>query len=302
MGRNIIKHGFKSGALPVTREIFKRPLKPIKIDSSIPHGYAENIQHPKGTSRDVKLPKHLTVEERISTMQSNDYNQNKIVDALKKNDTKSSRLANSQLRKSYIIETLKNEELRLSEEEASKRAAEAAKKAKQDELINMDLETKTTRLTLPSVEHMLEGNIMRERTEEEKEALKLRREHNRLNVELSSKENKAIQLLDLYNDAEHFIIDEVKLGEEIEKAFDNLDYYSGTVSEVRSKLSSFHQYEKEYVNIINDLLNYQVFGASNTTKPGLYEVEDHLLGEFDDLMQKAASKQQTSKEDVIKSL
>ncbi|KAH3672402.1 hypothetical protein WICMUC_004238 [Wickerhamomyces mucosus] len=211
MGKGAAKFGYKSGTLPEVRQIFKNPIKPIVRPKNPNTGYADGIQHPKGTSREQPLPTVKTVEELISkTVQE----PKQIPDLTKLNEIQKEKVTKSTLRREYYRTILKKEESKLNKKEESQQKKDLKsvneKKSQNAESIE---------LTLPTIESYLQGPIMRQRTPEETEILKAKREVNRLNTELIGKTNRATNLLELYYASEKFIINEKELEEAISVAF-----------------------------------------------------------------------------------
>lgn len=291
MGKGIVKHGFKSGVLPVAREIFKKPIKPVKLNSSIPQGYAPNIQHPKGSTRDPILPKPFPVNERIAKTAPKPSKTYSKAELEQLPEDQRYKILRSELRRQYLVGSLKFEEQRLAKEKVQAEQQSAREEEEAAKLQNMNYETETTRLTLPTIESFLRGRIMRDRTPEEQKALELKRKSNRVTQELKVKENKAVKLLDLYYESENFIIEEDELAKSIDKAFDySDDYYATAVNDVKAKLHNFADYEQEYLENVNNQFNYVMFGSNQDSKPGIYEIEDNISGEFAKLQFEAEKK------------
>ncbi|ODV95786.1 hypothetical protein PACTADRAFT_32995 [Pachysolen tannophilus NRRL Y-2460] len=287
MGKGVAKFGGKSGILPLPRQIFKQPIKPLKIEHNPNIGYAPDVKHPRGSTREPIYPKVVPVEERIV----------KTIAAPKRNFTEEEfgklpiaqqwKLKNSALRRDYLKDSYWKEAKRLElkearEEEAKKKLEEEIKKAQQYE------ESTASKLTLPSVEQYLKGPIMRQRTEAETKELQAKRKLNLLNHELRLKEKKAADLLELYNASTQFIITEEQLADAVSKAFDTNSSYSSAFSTTQTfkSLSSTSNSRVSVGNDIDTAIANALLGRVNGG-PDLNDVKDTLHGETYKLVEEA---------------
>lgn len=288
MKKSLLKHGGKSGILPRPHQIFKKPLKPVVVDKSVPQGYAPGIQHPRGSTRDPVIPQHVPLSEYKLRIQSKDTEtpiEQKISGL---GEGKRFRKLNGELRKQYLIEALEHEEKRLELQEKKEKAKAAREHAEEHKLKQMEFESATTKLTLPTIESFLEGPIKRERTPEEKRLLRMKRILNRLTTEYLQKEQKAADLLEVYYDAENFIVDEEHLSSAIEAAFGkSLFYFNAAQTEVGHKLTDKSYFETQHMKQINNKLNEALFGATGPNRPGFPEVMDTVTGDLKDLVLEA---------------
>ena len=258
MGKGIAKYGYKSGILPITRRILKKPTTKqldLILKSKAPQpkgprgeGYADGVQHPPGSSRIPPAPKFIDVEDLIKKtvpVSHKDLQINSIEQRRK--------LEKAQLRRRYLEEAFKNEEgriLRRDELIRKKREIETLEHERELKLIN---QKKSSDLTIPSLENIINQPLMRQRTDEEKKLLDMKRKYNRDFLEFKSKENKIRKLLELYYVADEFIVTE----EQLIKKLDNLIPLR--------KLSMFEETRK---NDIENKLGDELFGSING-KPGL---------------------------------
>lgn len=255
------KFGGKSGVLPVVREIFKKPIKPVVRVHDPNVGYAEGIPEPRGTSREQKLPEVLSVKELIKKTVPAPKGEPKKLSTLQ--DAQRQRLAKANLRRQYYISSLKKEQIRL--DETAKKAIQKEEYLKRKEEENKVVESPAAKLTLPTISSYLKGPLMRPRTDQEKAVLLAKRRANRLNIELKIKTSRASNLLKLYYSAENFIINETDLEKAVEEAF--------LPGNEHIPILSPDQMGRQYNETIGDAL----FGTIHN-KPGLVEVEEQVNG------------------------
>jgi hypothetical protein len=269
MPRGSAKFGGKSGVLPEVRQIFKQPIKPVVRPANPNVGYAEGVEHPEGISREQPLPTVRTVSGLIKDTVKDPKS---IPDLITLNELQKEKVTKAALRRQYYVDSLKKEERRLSYTEQKKAQREAEeKRIKEESKYEM---SESTKLTLPTISKLLEGPLMRERTEEEKQLLQAKREANRLDQELRGKENRADDLLDVYYAAENFIVTEEDLKAAIEDAF--------TTSSLSTVFTGTHANRSH-----NPALLDALFGTIKS-KPGLVEVEEQITGERADFQQRVA--------------
>ncbi|SMN18423.1 similar to Saccharomyces cerevisiae YOR158W PET123 Mitochondrial ribosomal protein of the small subunit [Maudiozyma saulgeensis] len=277
MGKGIAKYGFKSGVLPVTRNILKNPTirqttlinrakEPLpKGENGI--GYAEGIQHPLKSRRDPKPATFIDIEEVIS----------KSVPApqsLKSSgsEIQETKMKRAQLRRQYLANALrKEEEYLLKKEElvAKKKIIEAKEREEEMKKINL---TKSSDLTIPSLEHIINQPLMRPRTSEEIELMKLKRNYNREFIEFKAKERKLEKLLELYYEADQYIVTEEQLLKNIDAIFDETRFATNTNTFLELKNNTKK-------NNLERKIGDELFGTINTIHPGLPMVKDFLNGE-----------------------
>ncbi|KAI0460976.1 hypothetical protein LJB42_001305 [Komagataella kurtzmanii] len=274
MGKNVIKHGGKSGILPPAREIFKQPIKPIAIKKNPNTGYAPNIPHPRGSTREAIVPKVVTIEEKISKTAPEPKKIYSSEELSKLSADQQWKIKNSKLRRDYLKESYYQEEKNLEHKEKIQHLKES--KAKEEAAAASYYEvSEAFRLTLPSMEQFLEGPIVRQRTKEEKRLLKLKREHNRLQRELAIKEQKASDLLRLCSSAKNFIVTEEELERRVEELYRTgpKAYFNG---------SNMNSFEDQQAQDIEKTVQEKLFGTVNEG-PGISTIEDILSGETEKL-------------------
>ncbi|ANZ77398.1 BA75_05123T0 [Komagataella pastoris] len=274
MGKNVIKHGGKSGILPPAREIFKQPIKPIAIKKNPNTGYASNIPHPRGSTREAIVPKVVTIEEKISKTAPEPKKIYSNAELSKLSADQQWKIKNSKLRRDYLKESYYQEEKNLEHKEKIQHLKES--KAKEEAAAASHYEvSEAFRLTLPSMEQFLEGPIVRQRTKEEKRLLQLKREHNRLQRELAIKEQKASDLLRLCSSAKNFIVTEEELERKVEELYRTgpKAYFNG---------SNMNSFEDQQALDIEKTVQEKLFGTVNEG-PGISTIEDILSGETEKL-------------------
>lgn len=226
MGKGLARHGFKSGVLPVTRSILKNPTTKqeaiiAKVNAPKPKGptgvgYAEGVAHPKKSHREPSPVKFLDVEEVIHRTAA--------APSSIKNATTSqqeTKLRKAELRRQYLSEAFRQEERRLiSLGKLMEEKKEALEKEKQAEIALLN-QTRSSDLTIPTLEGIMEGPMMRTRTPEEKKLHQMKRQYNRELMEFKAKERKLEDLLHLYHVSNEFIVTESQLLKKIDEAFAN---------------------------------------------------------------------------------
>lgn len=293
MGKGIVRHGFKSGVLPAARKLFKKPLSPVKLDPAVPQGYAPNILHPRGSTREPVIPEPITSKDIISKSAKSPLKAYSDHELLKMSNDHSAKFIRSQTRRSFLIEALTKEEQKIKDEEEAAVKSKESEKERAELLSKKNYESASTKLTLPSVESELMGKIMRHRTPEETKALKLKREANRLTQELKAKEIKAAKLLDLYFSCKDFIVDETHLESAVQAAFeDNGQYFRNVANGVWQLLRSGDSEQK--VAAIESRINSMFLDSPDNEAPSIYEIEDTLTGEIDRLEAQAEEKEQSN--------
>lgn len=226
MGKGAAKYGFKSGVLPTTRSILKNPTisqetllekarapKPKGVNGV---GYAEGTMHPKGSHRDSQPVKFIDVEELIQNTVSTPQSI-KVVNSKQQQE----KLRKSELRRQYLSDAFRKEEERLLKDEQLLRKKEQKLEEQRNKEVALLDQTKSSDLTIPTLEHILNEPLMRRRTEEEKELMDMKRKHNRSLMEYRTRESKIEKLVDLYHVSDEFIVTEKQLLQKVEEAFNN---------------------------------------------------------------------------------
>ena len=279
MGKGIAKYGYKSGILPITRSILKKPTTKqldLVAKSKAPQrkgprgeGYADGVQHPPRSSRVPPTPEFIDVETLIkNTVPRSDKNlQINTIEQRQK-------LERAQLRQRYLEEAFRNEENRiLRRDELIQRRKEIEKLEHEKELKFIN-QKKSSDLTVPSLENIINQPLMRQRTEEEKKLLDMKRKYNRDFVEFKSRENKIRKLLELYYVADEFIITE----EQLMKKLDNL-----------ITIRKLPMSEETRKNNIENKLGDELFGSVNG-KPGLPMIKEYLNNEAENFAERVREK------------
>lgn len=232
MGKGAAKYGFKSGILPTTRSILKKPTtkQTLKIkEATMPKpkgihgvGYAENIVHPKGLDRNPPKIQFINVEDMI----------NKTVPKPKfqrpsKSIQQEIKRHKSELRRQYLSESLRNEEARLVKLDILlKKKSQLAEIEQRKHLADAKNQPPSD-LTVPTLDSLMKQPFMRPRTPEEQTLLKMKRNHNREMVQFKIKERRLADLISLYHAATDFIVTEEKLLTTLDQVFatDNIDSF-----------------------------------------------------------------------------
>lgn len=261
--------------LPEVRQIFKQPIKPVVRHANPNVGYAEGVEHPKGTSREQPLPEVRTVGDLIKDTMKNP----KSVPQLSTlNEQQKEKVTKAALRRKYYADSLHREEKRL--EYVEKRTIEREEEEKRiKENITYE-ESESARLTLPTINKLLEGPLMRERTEEEKQILQAKRQANRLQNELRGKENRATDLLELYYAADNFITTEADLKAAIEDAFG--------AKRISTEFQAQRTYSPKLLDALFGTIGATKSGADSSSKPGLAQVEEQITGDRHEFEQRVA--------------
>lgn len=264
MGKGALKFGGKSGVLPVVRQIFKQPIEPVKREIDPNVGYAKNVLAPRGASREQKPLPVYTVSDRIAkTVKAPkveyDPKEFETLDPKQKE-----RVAKAQIRRKYYADSLKHEEQRLKTDKIKEEKLQKLKEAREQS--NIVEETPAAKLTLPTIASYLDGPLMRQRTQEEKELLLAKRRANRLSIDFNHKLNSASKLLRLYYSAESFVTNEKDLHRAVEEAF--------TPGNEIIALINPEQRTYDYNGKVGDAL----FGTLDN-RPGLPRIFDQITGE-----------------------
>lgn len=252
--------GGKSGVLPEVRQIFKKPIKPVMRPANANTGYAEGVEHPKGSSREQPLPEVRSVGDLIKDTVKDPRS---IPNLNVLNEQQKDKVTKAALRRQYYADSLKKEEKRLSYVEKKQlETEEQDRRIKEETKYEM---SESTKLTLPTISKLLEGPLMRQRTEEETQILDAKRQANRLQNELRGKENRATDLLEVYYAAESFITTEADLMAKINDVFGDGAKHSVNQMTILQR-------------DINPQLLDSLFGQIKK-RPALVEVEELITGE-----------------------
>lgn len=278
MGNGAAKYGFKSGILPNARTILKNPtvkqttlldkLKAPKPKGTEGVGYAKNIAHPRGSHRSSPRVEFVDVENLIAKTVPEPQNT-----TVPKTAQQEAKQQKAEMRRSYLSEAFRNEESRILRQEKllhEKQAAQAEERQKELQALN---ETRSSDLTIPTIDKMLQGPLMRQRSPEEREILKLKRKHNRDVLQLRAKERKLENLLKLYHVTSEFIVSEAQLVKKIDEVFAN-----ESSEALRTKLSvGASRPKSRNEKDIGDALFGSLGGGDFV---GLPTVKDYVSGEM----------------------
>ncbi|CCH43720.1 37S ribosomal protein, mitochondrial [Wickerhamomyces ciferrii] len=267
------KYGGKSGTLPVVRQIFKKPIKPVERIPDKNSGYAPNVKEPRNSSREQKLPEFMTIKDRINKTVQLPKNQPTNINA--RTPEQKLKQEKAQLRRQYFIHSMNTEENRLKQEKLDEEKRIAFEKAQEEKY--MVKPSPLAELTLPTLSSYLDGPLMRQRTKEETRLLKTKRNANRLNLEFETKLNRSSDLLQLYYSAENFITKESDLLKAVEEAF-------APGNEV-IPASNPEYIGNHYAEDVGDAL----FGTIDN-HPGLGHVEGQLNGDNKKFKQEVAAR------------
>ncbi|ODV85448.1 hypothetical protein CANARDRAFT_28247 [[Candida] arabinofermentans NRRL YB-2248] len=298
MGKGALKFGGKSGILPVPRQIFKKPYKHQVYQKEQDTGYAEGILHPKGITRDFVPPKVFTPESRLLKSAAQPKKQFSPEEFSKLPTAQQYRIKNAELRRAYLKESYDAEVKRLERVEYAKQKSEEEKAQMKLEADNHD-KSKAELYTIPTIESYLSGPLIKPRTPEQKEALQLKKEANRLQQELDVKTNKAIKLLELYNASAAFAITESKLELMVDAAFSEsklIDANNITNSSVEKlhRLPSTSEFDSALKDaIVGNVNKGPGFDVVNDTLNG-YNGELHSLAEQLKIEKREKAKLETS--------
>lgn len=285
MGKGIAKYGYKSGILPVTRSILKKPTTKqldliAKSKAAQPkgprgEGYADGVQHPPKSSRVPPAPEFIDVETLIKNTVPRSH-KNLQINTVEQRQ----KLERAQLRQRYLEEAFRNEENRILRRDELIQRRKEIEKLEHERELKLINQKKSSDLTVPSLEHIINQPLMRQRTEEEKKLLDMKRKYNRDLVEFKSRENKIRKLLELYYVADEFIVTE----EQLMKKLDNL-------IPIRKLPIS----EETRKNNIENKLGDELFGSING-KPGLPMIKEYLNNEAEDFAERIRQQNEQSQQ------
>ena len=294
MGKGALRFHGKSGILPKPRQIFKQPYKHEVYVKPHDTGYADGILHPKGTTRELIRPTVITPEmllERTAAKPKRSYGNDelKMMPEAQRYKVKNAELRRKFLKESYDAEVKRMEKLEARQKRLSEERKKVADKAQQHEKSKAEL------YTTPTVESILKGPMVKPRTEEQKEALNLKREANSTTQRISVKEHRAENLMDLYNESSSFAITEPKLQLLVDEAFSErkLKEISRLLSVGTDRLGTLPT-SAEFENGLKDI----ILGQANNG-PSYGVVEDSLNG-YNDEIHSIALKAQEKKRQQLK--
>ncbi|SCU88769.1 LANO_0D03026g1_1 [Lachancea nothofagi CBS 11611] len=294
MGKGVAKYGFQSGILPTARSILKNPtvkqtdvlekLKAPKPKGAEGVGYAGNIAHPRGSHRLPPKVEFVDVEELVTNTVPEPQHTR-----APKTTQQAIKLHKAQVRRSYLSESFRKEEERVLRQAQLLKEKEAQlHQERQQELAALN-ETRSSDLTIPTMENLLRGPLMRQRTPEEKEILQMKRKQNRDIIQLKSKERKLENLLKLHHVTDEFIVSESQLTKKIDEVFAN-----ESSEALRTKLSvgtarPRSRNEKE----IGDALFGSLGGGSFV---GLPTIKEYVSGEMSSFAKEVEAKSEALKD------
>ncbi|QPG74099.1 hypothetical protein FOA43_001420 [Brettanomyces nanus] len=218
MGKGALKFGGKSGILPKPRQIFKQPYKHQVYVKAEDTGYVDGIIHPKGTTRNLIRPKVFTPEQRLKKTAAKPKKLYSREDVDHMPEAQRFKIKNAEIRRQFLKESYEGEVKRLEKREEYQKKMSGERKKIAEEAQRLE-KSKAELYTVPTVESYLEGPLIKPRSEEDKEALKLKRKANRLAQEMKVKEERSIKLMELYNASSDFAITESKLHLLVDEAF-----------------------------------------------------------------------------------
>ncbi|CAI4036458.1 hypothetical protein SMKI_15G3030 [Saccharomyces mikatae IFO 1815] len=244
MGKGVAKYGFKSGVFPTTRSILKNPttkqtdiinkVKSPKPKGVLGIGYAKGVKHPKGSHRLSPKVEFINVDTLIAqtvaqpqSIKSSNGSAQKI------------RLQKAELRRNFLSEAFRKEEAKLLHlHEYMQKKTKELEMAKELELEKLNKE-KSSDLTIMTLDKMMSQPFLRNRSPEETELLKLKRNYNRSLLNLRTYKTKLNKLLNLYHVANEFIVTEPQLAKKIDKVFSDETQEFSDAYDVTSNFTQF---------------------------------------------------------------
>lgn len=301
MVKRIAKYGFKSGILPKPRQIiqpFKTKLE-IEAEEKANVGFVDPDFIPKPSGENTKTAAKVPLKERIPAKVLIE-NSSKAPEPT--DDRTEWKKLNSALRRAYYQDSLTRHEQ--IEYRLMKKRELKEQQAKEEELRKshpeLSKQSEATILTLPTIEKFLtNGEFVVQRTPAEKKLLAKRREANRINEKITQKSRQYKTFLELYNNANNFIVDAQKLESIVKLKFgdaaNNLLQFNSLSSEVDqldmnrpiydaskvvppSALKSGDKLSSLEIARVADYLVQELHGITSNGDPGLSRVEDALSG------------------------
>ncbi|KAK9239474.1 hypothetical protein V1525DRAFT_398193 [Lipomyces kononenkoae] len=263
-----------SGVLPRPRQILKfPPLHQKRVDQ----GYAEGILHPPGSAREpiIKPFPHLKSLVHKSSPNPHRYGVKNYKDEV------------SKLRREYYRQALAAAYDRyLTNLKKQAAAAEVEKKRIEAQKKGLEQRLEDTIFTLPTVESFLLTYHPPTTDPRVRKTEKLRRQRaqmHRLSQEIN---HRALQLIDLYQSAETFIVSIEELNKRIDEEFaDNkefplVDYSHRTLASLVNDRTrpgyGIDEREGIYSTVVRNLV-----GTSYRGRPGFAEIEHALSTKFE---------------------
>jgi hypothetical protein len=291
MGKGNLRFGGKSGVLPKPRPIFRRnPIRPptaaeLQLEAQHEQGYAEGVPEPK--RRGMVFPRQpvakrvVTVQERIERTIEAPRAAAAAAAAAATDPGAKWQWQKEELRRAHLHDAYVAEEQRLARAEAHKLKQEA-RAAEEHRAETVFEESAATKLTVPTVDLYLQGPLMRPRTEEETQRLLEQRRWNRQHLQHAAREQRLLQVLELYHAALEFITTERELEHAIRDAFEvHVGKFELTQMAVENKLAG-HAYAVLSRGSGEALVRDHVLGEING-QPGLELIESTLDGELEKL-------------------
>lgn len=271
MVKRTARFGYKSGILPKPRDILP-PLKTSwekEAEAKVKVGFTDPDMVPKGVPQKPIPKRQKFAQERMAHSAKSKKN------ASKKNTSETAEWKNltAEMRRKYFIDAhITQQRVNNRELENRERKFQQAKEARLK--TDTSEQTKATKFTLPTIEALLTGPFVKHRTRQEAEELKLKRAANRKIHELRHNEQQAENVLELYQQAESFIVNEQQLSEALKKEF-SLEQSKPRYGPPSTLLGS-EVYGQSVRNSAEGNLARAMLGVTSNNKPGLPEVNEAL--------------------------
>lgn len=289
MVKRIAQYGFKSGVLPKPRQIVDAFKTPAEIEQLTKEnvGFVDPELVPKGVAAHIPLKERVPVSLTIanSAKAQKDTTQNKRSEW---------RGLNASIRRKYLKDSLLSQE---AEEFQIMKNREKSLEYERNARLQRTEQSKrseATTLTLPTIESFLstKNQLVIPRTAQETRLLRAKRTANRKALELEALETKASDLLEVYQSAGKFIVNEKQLDIAITQAFSPKTAQSKFYNIGSSSLSSFGDLSRQFDISLGASTSKQsgatpdaqsnltksLFGITSNNNPGLGEVEDAISG------------------------
>lgn len=283
MVKRIARYGFKSGILPKPRNA----LPSLKTSWELEKEENYEFQHPQMAPRAFKG----RVKPKKPVPTAKDIISNSAKEPTVKKEPVSEeqkwKMIGASIRRKYLADSL------VAEEEHHKRVLEKREQkyqeARQHRLALQEMEdSPATKLTLPTIDSFLtDGPFVLPRTKEQIEELRLKREYNRKKMQLKVETNRSRDLLELYQKAGSYIINEQQLESAVTRLFstaregrDSFEFHNRNVfgqnNDVMARL--FNHAGGDSIKKSQEKLTQELLGTTSNGMPGLPEVEDVLTG------------------------
>lgn len=295
MGRRLVKFNGKSGLLPKPKEIFKQPYKHQVYNKPEDTGYAEGILHPSKITRDYIIPKVVSPDTLLSKSAKEPKKVYSSTEISQMPIHQQFKVKNSEMRRKYLKESYEHEVQRLETVEKYEKLAKIEQEKIKIESSKHE-QSKAEFYTAPTIESYLNGPLVRKRTPEEEEELRIKRESNRLQTQLNVDIAKADNLLKLYNDSSNFAITEEKLNKLVDAAFDDSANQKsakvlGTTIEKINTVQADTVFNASILDVVVDNVN---------RGPGYESVEDYLTGFNNDIRELAEQIKKEKNEEALR--